>query len=313
MQAAAEAEDWQVVYEARWQAAETASSLAAVRAAGSALLAALPGSQLPLGHAGQRIRQGTLKPGKQGRAALQLPDSKGRAIRALATGSSAASRLLSAGLHLTQQACSAAAASVGLLSRGSGAVQPIGSLPQPGAAGMAAMLKVAAAEHPASSFLSASLGPAVPLLPASLLEVRCLPAGPALLPPVMCRTCLGLHRCASCLLLVIRAAPTADFFPENSGDLACAGLQGAGDAFGTAADQGSLYKQVLLPSATLLRKPDHHLLPLPRGSMAGLKLVPLERSTPGPGEIKVRCMRYMPPRLCHGPAVKQTWCRLPSP
>lgn len=65
-------------------------------------------------------------------------------------------------------------------------------------------------------------------------------------------------------------------------------VQGAGDAFGTAADQGTLYRQRLLPSATALRRPDHHLLPMPRGSMAALKLVPLERSHPGPGEIKAR-------------------------
>ena len=67
--------------------------------------------------------------------------------------------------------------------------------------------------------------------------------------------------------------------------------QAAGDAFGTAPDQGAVFRQRLLPSAVAPRKPDHHLLPMPRGSMAGLRLVPLERAQPGPGEVKVRDLR----------------------
>ena len=158
-----------MIYEARWQAASTSSSLPASQPAGPVLLAALPGSKF------RRPRSKLVSSASsdiKSTAAPQLPAGQGLAIRALATGGSTASRLLSAGLHLAQQACGAAAASMGVLQRGCGPEQPAGSRPNHGAAGMAAMLKVAAAEHPGSSFTAASLSPAAPQLHLDVLEVR---------------------------------------------------------------------------------------------------------------------------------------------
>ena len=48
-----------------------------------------------------------------------------------------------------------------------------------------------------------------------------------------------------------------------------------------------LTKLRLLRRQTRLTKPDHHLLPMPRGSLADLRLVPLEPAQPGNGQVKV--------------------------
>lgn len=82
-------------------------------------------------------------------------------------------------------------------------------------------------------------------------------------------------------------AATPSYFQNDAQMIDCCCLQVAGDAFGTSADQGLMFKQRLLPSRVALRKPDHHLLPMPRGALTGLKLVPLSRTEPGAGEIKV--------------------------
>lgn len=60
------------------------------------------------------------------------------------------------------------------------------------------------------------------------------------------------------------------------------------DAFGTAATSGAVLRAKLLraPMAAVLA--NSHLMPLPRGSLADLKLVPHAKTAPGPGEIKVR-------------------------
>ena len=43
----------------------------------------------------------------------------------------------------------------------------------------------------------------------------------------------------------------------------------------------------LLRSATEAEPADCHYVPRPRGALENLKLVPLEKSLPGPGEVKV--------------------------
>ena len=193
-----------MTYEARWEATGAASSLQPFVAGSSSLLAALPGSSLPEA-AGRRIRP-LRSPRLPGKPAADLSGEKGVVLKALATGPSAAARLLSAGLQLTQRACGAAAASVGLLSRSTGAVQPAGPNVQAGPAGMAALLKVAAAEHPGCSFMVASAGHAVPALQLGLPEVclcSCAPAMSTLVaaprrcgPVTVSEACAA--RCAGC-------------------------------------------------------------------------------------------------------------------
>lgn len=65
-------------------------------------------------------------------------------------------------------------------------------------------------------------------------------------------------------------------------------MQGAG-AFGEAAVGGARYLARLLRAASAASAfpGGGRLLPCPRGSLAHLKFVPLEKQDPGPGEIKV--------------------------
>ena len=180
MQAQGEAEDWQVMYDACWQAADTAHSMAAsMPSAAATVNVSLLGSGSPLRLLSKHSAKGSASAHSASAAPGKLSDGRGLAIRALAGSHSVPSRLLSAGLHLTQQACSAAAASIGLMSSGSGTVQPSGAAARTagvaastaGAAGLAAMLKVAAAEHPGTSFLAASAGLAVPAVQLDLPQV----------------------------------------------------------------------------------------------------------------------------------------------
>ena len=161
--AAEDQADWQVTYETQQQAVQ-ATQLTAGPPSKLHALTALPAISL----AGS-LRKGLLPE--------QASPSKGSAIRMLASRSAEAVRLFAAGLHLTQQACKAAASSVAVLSRSGGTVQPGRLLQSSGHAGMAAMLKVAAAEHPGTLFTAASCGPSskasVPEIGAQLAEVRC--------------------------------------------------------------------------------------------------------------------------------------------
>ncbi|KAK9803996.1 hypothetical protein WJX72_011444 [[Myrmecia] bisecta] len=61
----------------------------------------------------------------------------------------------------------------------------------------------------------------------------------------------------------------------------------AGSAFGSSASQGMSLMPKLLASRTRPATADCHLMPCPRGSLAGLKFVPMPKKAPGPGEIKV--------------------------
>ena len=66
---------------------------------------------------------------------------------------------------------------------------------------------------------------------------------------------------------------------------AAAALPSPADTFGTAATQGAVLRAKLLRQQALVMLPNSHLLPMPRGSLADLRLVPHERSHPGPGEV----------------------------
>ena len=138
--------DWQVMYDLQWQAVQ-ASQLAAGQHSQLDVVTALPGTQ----------RTGRLS---KAAAAVHAPARKGQTLGMLVRGSTATPRVLAAGLGLTQQACSTAAATVTVVSSLAGTVQS-GGLRQPaGPAGLAAMLKVAAAEHPAMAFAAARCGSA---------------------------------------------------------------------------------------------------------------------------------------------------------
>jgi hypothetical protein len=68
------------------------------------------------------------------------------------------------------------------------------------------------------------------------------------------------------------------------------GQAGAGDngPFGAAAAEGARYNARLVRSCARVQPPDCHLMPCPRGALSDLRMVPLDRAAPGPGEIKVR-------------------------
>ena len=156
--------DWQITYEIQQQAVQTAQ-LVAGPLSKLHVLTAMPAISL----------EGSLH--QDHPSPKQASASKGSAIRMLASRSAEAVRLLAAGLHLAQQACKAAASSVAVLSRSGSLVQPGRLLQPPGPAGMAAMLKVAAAEHPGTLFTVAGCGSSsrasVPEIGAQLAEVRC--------------------------------------------------------------------------------------------------------------------------------------------
>lgn len=59
------------------------------------------------------------------------------------------------------------------------------------------------------------------------------------------------------------------------------------DAFGASFGEGLQHSLRLLRTHAALTNPDHHLLPLPRGLLSDLKLVPLDPALPGVGHIKV--------------------------
>ena len=61
------------------------------------------------------------------------------------------------------------------------------------------------------------------------------------------------------------------------------------DAFGTASSGGALLRAKLLRQPLAVMPPNSHLMPLPRGSLAGIRLAPHTQAAPGPGEIKVGC------------------------
>jgi hypothetical protein len=81
-------------------------------------------------------------------------------------------------------------------------------------------------------------------------------------------------------------------------------MQGAG-AFGEAAAGGARYLARLLRSGSAASAfpGGGRLLPCPRGSLADLKFVPLNKHDPGPGEIKVLALAFL--RLPCNPL----WCR----
>jgi len=61
----------------------------------------------------------------------------------------------------------------------------------------------------------------------------------------------------------------------------------AADAFGKALAGGLLSVARLLRSRRRVEAPDCHVMPCPRGALADLRMVPLPRAEPGPGEVKV--------------------------
>ncbi len=61
---------------------------------------------------------------------------------------------------------------------------------------------------------------------------------------------------------------------------------GAADQFGAATAGGALLRAKLLRLPAPVVSSDGHLMPLPRGSLEGLRLVPHDQGRPGPGEIK---------------------------
>ncbi len=65
-----------------------------------------------------------------------------------------------------------------------------------------------------------------------------------------------------------------------------ADLPAPADTLGTAATQGARLRARLLRQPVLAAPPNSHLLPMPRGSLADLRLVQHEQSAPGPGEVK---------------------------
>lgn len=67
---------------------------------------------------------------------------------------------------------------------------------------------------------------------------------------------------------------------------AAAALPSPADTLGTAATQGAKLRAKLLRQPALVTMPNSHLLPMPRGSLADLRLVPHEQSTPGTEEVK---------------------------
>ena len=67
-------------------------------------------------------------------------------------------------------------------------------------------------------------------------------------------------------------------------------------AYGEAVSGGAHYLARLLQSAVVAAPADCHLMPCPRGSLADLKIVPLEHDVPPPGCVKVH---HSPPRLLH--------------
>ena len=60
----------------------------------------------------------------------------------------------------------------------------------------------------------------------------------------------------------------------------------AADTLGTAATQGAVLRARLLRQPALAALPNSHLLPMPRGSLADLRLVQHTQQAPGPGELK---------------------------
>ena len=172
---AEEAVDWHITYETQQQAVQ-AAQLAPGQPSALHVLAALPapGSSGSLSKA-----QHSVEP---------APAKSRTAVHMLASRSAGAVRLLAAGLHLTQQACRAAASTVAVLSRSGGTVQPGRTLHPTGPAGMAALLKVAAAEHPGTSFVAASCSisstTSVQAAGARLIEVRGSACGSACSPGI---------------------------------------------------------------------------------------------------------------------------------
>ncbi len=65
-----------------------------------------------------------------------------------------------------------------------------------------------------------------------------------------------------------------------------ADLAAPADTLGTSATQGAMLRARLLRQPVLAAPPNSHLLPMPRGSLADLRLVQHEQTTPGPGEVK---------------------------
>ena len=61
----------------------------------------------------------------------------------------------------------------------------------------------------------------------------------------------------------------------------------AADAFGRAQAGGLLSVARLMRSRRRVEAPDCHVMPCPRGALADLRMVPLPRAEPGPGEVKV--------------------------
>lgn len=62
---------------------------------------------------------------------------------------------------------------------------------------------------------------------------------------------------------------------------------GSNGPFGQGSGAGCSMQARLLRSATAAEPADCHYMPSPRGALENLKLLPSEKSLPGPGEVKV--------------------------
>lgn len=80
---------------------------------------------------------------------------------------------------------------------------------------------------------------------------------------------------------LIQAAAASDF--RNSSSIKTKD----GDAFGTANEAGAVLRAKLLRRALPAAPSNSHIMPLPRGSLANLKLVLHKKEAPGPGEVLV--------------------------
>ncbi len=63
-------------------------------------------------------------------------------------------------------------------------------------------------------------------------------------------------------------------------------------AYGEAASGGAHFLARLLRSTMTSAPAECHLMPVPRGALADLKLVPLEHDLPPPGSVKVRAASF---------------------
>ena len=123
------------------------------------------------------------------------------------------------------------------------------------------------------------------------------------------------HPCCpapSCCIQSCICMETVDSMQQSNILLSAFSGQGV---FGTSVGEGVQHKLRLLRTSAPLSRPDCHLLPMPRGSLADLKLVPLDPAQPGQGQIKVHnlpnsfsCFGALSSLLCFDQGSLQLLC-----